>query len=71
MGGVLCNSYKSCGILARTVWSVVIGHVVLAIQIAHSLETNRAGSLSSQIVVLSEHTLIILKGKGTIYLYCT
>ena len=62
---------KSCGIFTRTVWSVVFGHVVLAIHIVHSLENNRAGPLSSQILVLSEHNLFILKGKGTIYLYCT
>ena len=67
--GVLCDSwnieYKSYGILTRTVWSVVVSHVVLAIHIVHSLETNRAGSISRQILVLSEHNLFTLKGKGT------
>ena len=60
-GGILCNSYnieyKSSGILTRTVWSVVVGHVVLAIHIAHSLETNRAGPISKQILVFSEQNL--------------
>ena len=28
-----CLEHKSCGILTRTVWSVVVGHVVLAIHI--------------------------------------
>ena len=64
-----CNSYsieyKSCEILTRTVWSVVVGHVVLAIHIVHSLETNRAGPIFRQILVLSEHNLFTLKGKGT------
>ena len=73
-GGLLCNSqsieYKSCGILTRTVWSVVVGHVVLAIHIVHSLENSRAGPISSQILVLSENNLFILKGKLTIYIYC-
>ena len=59
--------YKSCGILTRTVWSVVVGHLVLAIHIVHSLETNRAGPgarpISRQIIVLSEHNLFTLKGK--------
>ena len=59
------KEYKSCGILTRTVWSVVVGHVVLAINIVHSLEINRTGSISKQIVVLSEHYLFTLKGKGT------
>ena len=67
--GLLCNfysiEYKSCEILTRTVWSVVVGHVVLAIHIVHSLETNRAGPISRQILVLSEHNLFTLKGKGT------
>ena len=51
----------------------MVGHVVLhvAIHKVHSLETNRAGSLYSQILVLSGHNLFILKGKETIYLYCT
>ena len=57
--GLLCNSknteYKSNGILTRTVLSVVVGHVVLGIHIFHSLETNRAGLISRQILVLSEH----------------
>ena len=57
--------HKSCGILTRTVWSVVVGHVVLAIHIVHNLETNRARSISGQILVLSEHKLFNLKGKGT------
>ena len=48
-----------------------VGHVVLAIHIVHSLETYRAGPISSQILVFSEHNSFILKGKGTIYLYCT
>ena len=61
----------SCGILTRTVWSVVVGHVVLALHIVHSLETNRAGQLSSQILVLSNHNVFILKGIGTIHLYGT
>ena len=69
--GGYCAIYKSCGILTRTVGSVVVGHVVLAIHIVHSLETNRAGPLSSQTLVLSEHIFFILNGKGTIYLYCT
>ena len=75
--GVLCNSqnieYKSCGILTSTVWSVVVGHVVLAIHRLHSLETNRAGQISRQILVLSEHNLFTLKGKETLnipVLYC-
>ena len=34
--------HKSCGILTRTVWSVVDGHVVLAIHVVHGLETNRS-----------------------------
>ena len=38
--------HKSCGILTRTVWSVVVGHVVLAIHIVHSLETNRTEPIS-------------------------
>ena len=29
--------HKSCGMLTRTVWSVVVGHVVLVIHIVHSL----------------------------------
>ena len=55
--------HKSCGILTRTVWSVVAGHVVLAIHKVHSLETNRAGPISRQIIVLSEHNLFTLRGK--------
>ena len=43
----------------------MVGHVVLAIHIVHSLETNRAGPIANQILVLSEHNLFILKGKGT------
>ena len=31
-----CLEHKSCGILTRTVWSVVVGHVVLAIHIVQS-----------------------------------
>ena len=62
--GLSCNKqfleYKSCGILTSTDWSVVAGHVVIAIHRGHSLKTNRAG----QILVLSEH-LFTLKGKGT------
>ena len=52
---------RLCGILTRTVWSVVVGHVVLAIHIVHSLETNRAGPISRQILVLSKHNLFTLK----------
>ena len=59
------REHKSCGILTRTVWPVVVGHAMLAIRIGHSLETNRAGPISRQIVVLSEHNLFTLKGKGT------
>ena len=55
--------HKSCGILTRTVWTVVVGHVVLAIHILHSLESNRAGLISRQIIVLSEHNLFTLTGK--------
>ena len=65
----MCNSsnigYKSCGLLTRTVWSVVACHVGLAIYIVHSLETNRTGPISRQILVSSEHNLFTLKGKGT------
>ena len=43
--------YKSFGILTSTVWSVVAGHVVIAIHRVHSLETNRAWSISRQILV--------------------
>ena len=57
--------HKLCGILTRTVWSVVVGHVVLAIHIVNSLETNRVGPISRQILVLSEHNLFTSKGKGT------
>ena len=51
----------------------MVGHVVLAIHIVNSLETNRAGPISRQILVLSEHSLFTLKGKGTcdIHIYCT
>ena len=45
--------YKSCGILASTVWSVVAGHVVIAIHIIHILETKRAGPISRQMLVSS------------------
>ena len=31
--------YKLCGILTRTVWSVMAGHVVIAIHRVHGLET--------------------------------
>ena len=55
--------HKSCGILTRTVWSVVVGRAVLAVHIVHSLETNRSGLISRQIIVLSEHSLFTLKGK--------
>ena len=55
--GVSCNfqniEYKACGILTSTVWSLVAGHVVLAIHRVHSLETNRAGQIPKQILVLS------------------
>ena len=57
--------HKSCGILTRTVWSIVVGHVVLAIHIVHSLETNRVGPIPRQILVVSEHSLFTWKGKGT------
>ena len=53
--------HNLCGILTRTVWSVVVGHVVLAVHIVHSLETNVAGQISRQIIVLSEHNLSTLK----------
>ena len=52
----------------------MVGHVVLAIHIVHSLETNRAGPISRQIKVLSEHNLFIhfeRKMNLNIYLYCT
>ena len=52
--------HKSCGILTGTVWSVMVGHVVLAIHIVHSLETDRDGPISRQITVLSEHNLFTL-----------
>ena len=38
---------------------VIVKHRVL------SLETNRAGPISRQILVLSDHNLFTLKGKGT------
>ena len=64
--------YKSCGILTRTIWSVVIGHVVLAKHIVHSLKTDRvwpgAGPISRQIIVLSH---LERKNELEIYLYCT
>ena len=67
--GLLCNSlnieYKSCGILTRTVWSVAVGHLVLAIHIVHSLENNRVGPISRLILALSGHNLYTLKGKRT------
>ena len=47
------RNHKSFGILTRTVWSVVAGHVVIAIHRVHSLETYRAGSKPRQILVLS------------------
>ena len=50
---------------SRPVWSVMVGHVVLAIRIVHSLDTNSTGPISRQILVLSEHDLFTLKGKGT------
>ena len=57
--------HKLCGILTRTVWSGVVGHVVLAIPILQRLETNRAGGpISRRILVLSEHNLFSSKGKG-------
>ena len=40
----------------------MVGHVVLALHIVHSLETNRAGPIARQILVLSEHNLFTLKG---------
>ena len=33
--------------------------------IVHSLETNRTGPISRQILVLPQHNLFFLKGKGT------
>ena len=54
-----------CGILTKTVWSVGVGHLVLAIHVVHSLENNRAGPISRQILALSEHNLFTLKGKRT------
>ena len=51
--------------MTSTVWSVVAGHVMIGIHRVHSLETNRAGPKSRQILVLSEHNLFTLKGKGT------
>ena len=57
--------YKSCGILTRTVWSVVAGHVVIAIHRVHDLETNRAKPIYRQILVLSKHNVFTLKGNGT------
>ena len=54
------------------VCSVVAGHVMIAIHRVHNLETNRAGPISSQILVISEHILSTLKGKELeIYLYST
>ena len=41
------------------------GYVVIAIHRVHTLETHRAGPISRQILVLSEHNLFTLKGKGT------
>ena len=52
----------------------MVGHLALAIHKVHSFETNRAGSISRQILVLSEHNLFTLKGKGTLnipILYCS
>ena len=50
----------------------MVGHVVLALHIVHSLETNRAGSISRQLLLLSEHILFTLKEKEfEIYLYST
>ena len=43
----------------------MVGHVVLTIHIVYSLETNRTGQISRQIVVLSEHNLFTLKGIGS------
>ena len=63
--------HKSCGILTRTVWSVVVGHAMLAIHIVHSLETYRAGTISRQIIVLSEHLFTLKGNELEIYLYCT
>ena len=68
-GGVSCNfynkEYKACGKLTSTVWSVVAGHVVIAIHRhrVHTLETNRARPISRQILVLSEHNLFTLNRK--------
>ena len=44
------------------------GHVVIAIHIVHSLETNRAEPIPRQILVLFEHILFTLKEKGTTYI---
>ena len=57
--------YKSCGILTRTVCSVMAGHVVIAIYRVHGLETNRARPIYRQILVLSKHNVFTLNGKGT------
>ena len=51
----------------------MVGHVVIAIHIVHSLETNRTGPISRQILVLSEPNLFTFKGIGTLnipILYC-
>ena len=56
---------KPCRILASTVWLVVVGHVMIAIQRAHGLESKRAGPISRHIIVLFEHNLFTLKGNGT------
>ena len=46
------------------IWSVEAGDVMIAVHRVHSLEANRAGPISRQILVLSEHNLITLKEKG-------
>ena len=51
----------SCGISTKTVLLVLVGPVVLAINVVHSLKTNRAGQISRQIIVLPEHNLFTLK----------
>ena len=55
--GVSCNF--------KNVKYKVAGHVVLAIHRVHTLETNKAGPISRQILVLSDHNLFTLKGNGT------
>ena len=44
-------------------WLVVADHVVIAKHKVHSLETNRTGPISRQILVLSKHNSFTLKDK--------